>query len=367
MVGVSLDDRVADLAQRIAEAPFAMASWPEVLQDVAILTGGWGGQLFGVGPAGLAFDLAGGIPAEVLREFEARGGPDPAVNPRVRAVLSERRIGVMLSEPDFIDEADRRSHPFYHDFLDKVDTPYANVAIAGPAGDTMVYAAVLRSARQGPTTDTERAVQNALLPHLAAAARAQMVMEAHSVTLAFAALDGLDLAVVVCDFAGRITAVSATAETLLADGTLVLRRHGRLVAATAEGDRRLQSAIDQQAAVLPDVRPAAAPVMLVSSDGRESLAADVLRIPAASQAMGGAVLIAFGASRPRATNFLADLGLTPTEAEVARYLAESLSAAEIAELRNCGVETVRSHIKAVYAKLGVRRRLELAAKLRGLI
>ena len=54
--------------------------------------------------------------------------------------------------------------------------------------------------------------------------------------------------------------------------------------------------------------------------------------------------------------------LTPREAEVLDLLQGGRSNAEIAHMLHIGVETVRTHVRRVYRKLGVRTRRELRAR-----
>lgn len=54
--------------------------------------------------------------------------------------------------------------------------------------------------------------------------------------------------------------------------------------------------------------------------------------------------------------------LTPREAEVLDLLQGGRSNAEIAQALGVGVETVRTHVRRVYRKLGVRTRRELRAR-----
>jgi DNA-binding NarL/FixJ family response regulator len=53
--------------------------------------------------------------------------------------------------------------------------------------------------------------------------------------------------------------------------------------------------------------------------------------------------------------------LTPREADVLEHLRTGASAAEIAHALHVSVETVRTHRRNIYRKLGVRTRRELAA------
>src|SRR5436305_1894881 len=54
--------------------------------------------------------------------------------------------------------------------------------------------------------------------------------------------------------------------------------------------------------------------------------------------------------------------LTPREAEVMELLQSGKSNAEIAQELHIGIETVRSHARRIYRKLGVRTRRELLAR-----
>ena len=54
--------------------------------------------------------------------------------------------------------------------------------------------------------------------------------------------------------------------------------------------------------------------------------------------------------------------LTPREAEVLELLQSGRSNAEIAQVLHVGIETVRTHARRIYRKLGVRTRRELRAR-----
>ena len=54
------------------------------------------------------------------------------------------------------------------------------------------------------------------------------------------------------------------------------------------------------------------------------------------------------------------LGLTPAESEVAVLLAEGRTTRQIAATTGRGCDTVRTHLKHIFAKLRVSRQLEVA-------
>jgi LuxR family maltose regulon positive regulatory protein len=65
------------------------------------------------------------------------------------------------------------------------------------------------------------------------------------------------------------------------------------------------------------------------------------------------------AERPRAATHVAAL-LTPREQQVVRYLATSMSLREIARALFVSHNTVKSHVRNIYRKIGVRERHEIA-------
>ena len=74
---------------------------------------------------------------------------------------------------------------------------------------------------------------------------------------------------------------------------------------------------------------------------------------------------AAGASEARRRERIAQrFGLTQTEARLATYLADGGSVAGYAEHFEVAVGTVRSQLKAVFAKTGVNRQSALAALVR---
>lgn len=60
----------------------------------------------------------------------------------------------------------------------------------------------------------------------------------------------------------------------------------------------------------------------------------------------------------------AKLGLSPRRCEVLHWLVEGKTNPEIAIILGIGVESVKDHVRAIFAKLGVRNRGELARVLR---
>jgi len=72
------------------------------------------------------------------------------------------------------------------------------------------------------------------------------------------------------------------------------------------------------------------------------------------------------ASSPAAGQRLPEQPLTPTEIRVLRYLPTHLSAPEIGAELHVSTSTVKTHMRNLYAKLGVHSRTEAVASARSL-
>jgi DNA-binding NarL/FixJ family response regulator len=105
---------------------------------------------------------------------------------------------------------------------------------------------------------------------------------------------------------------------------------------------------------------------------------DVRRAHASLLGLGAAAAAAKVAARlrelgaavprgPRRTTLANVGGLTGREIEIAHLLADGLSNAEIAERLVVSPKTVGHHVSAVLAKLGVRRRAQVAAAIAAVV
>ena len=80
--------------------------------------------------------------------------------------------------------------------------------------------------------------------------------------------------------------------------------------------------------------------------------------------VGALVLVVDLATRPRVDPDLAAavLGLTPTESRVAVAVATGQTVAGTADALGCAESTVKTHLKRVYRKLGIRKQTELVRR-----
>jgi len=187
--------------------------------------------------------------------------------------------------------------------------------------------------------------------------------------VASAALDHVPVAVAVVDGAGNVRHFNHLAEKIVAakDGLRVLR--GRLVATRAEDQANLQRRLTD---VLKDpADPTALPWAAMRID-RESGTPWLLRLSPldrmgpqriASEGLSDLVIVLMTDPdlpvRPP-TALLRQLhGLTFAESEVLGLLTAGLRPAEIADDLGVSVDTVRTHLRAIFGKTGTSRQADL--------
>ncbi|HEX7046053.1 MAG TPA: LuxR C-terminal-related transcriptional regulator [Gammaproteobacteria bacterium] len=343
--------------------------WQAALEGFAAATGSAVGELVCFGPnASVPINVVTGIDPAFNKAFVEAGGGDPAFNPRVRAGTAARPLQ-SRAEADFITPDEIRRDPHYQEFAIPWDIPFVCVTTLEKTGGLLVGLAVARTHRQGHITDTQRRVFDAISPHVRAAVRMQIALEGRGQALLNGALDALSIPAFVCDGDGRVQGLTPAAEQLLgADRGLALRQ-GQLQGVHPADAKALKDAISI-ALHAPRVAGGRPPQAVVMHDttGAISLVLDVVALPVQSFQFCFAprvLVVARGERGPdaqRAVLLQTIFALTAAEADIAIQVSRGHSPELIAARRNVSIGTVRSQIKAIMAKLGVSRQIELAAK-----
>jgi len=357
------------VADSFAEAALG-GDWPTALNALADAAGAARGELIGVGAdRTLPFNWITRLDLDAINaEFLTIDGGNPALNPRVARGV---RSGLLESWHDVAcstDEELRRNFA-YADFCRRWDIPYGSQTNLMAGDGLLIGLATLRTEAQGlPEADDRRAFES-LAPQVRAAVRTQMALEGQGAALVGGALEAVGVAAFVCDASGRVQALTPAAEAALRRGVLRLRG-GRLGARRDEDARTLDAAVRRAVyGLTPQGPPRLDTLVLRAPDLGGVEVVDVVTLPPRPYAFGfqpRALAIVRGARR-EAGEIVHVLrlafGLSPAEAEIAVRLADGESREEIAEARGASIETVRSQVKSLFAKTGVRRTGELAARL----
>ena len=358
------EDSLASAVETFQSAAVGAGPWTTALAALAAVTGSRSGQLIGVGAeAAVPFNWITNLDPAGIDEFNAMNGGDPRLNARVRAGLQAPELQA-ITEPEFATEDDLRT-PVYdlyrrYDILDNCQTTLLRES------DLAVGLAVMRTRKQGQISAEQRRAFTVVAPHVRAAVRTQMALQSQGAALVAGSMEALSMAVFVCDGQGRVRAMSPQAEALALSGGHLRLRGGHLTASSGPDTRALSIAL-RQAAFARSLakRPATMLMVRSAAEGGEPLLVEVASVPGESHSFGLGVAALVVARSPRrdearvAMVAKALFGLTQAEAAVVADLVAGLSADAIADRAGVSVETIRSHIKRVFQKAGVRKQIEL--------
>jgi DNA-binding CsgD family transcriptional regulator len=263
-----------------------------------------------------------------------------------------------------LDLPEWRRSAILNEFLLPVDCPYFMPAWLHKSPAKAVTLSFQATRKRGPFDAQDVETYRVLLPHIARALeirdrlqRAQLRSDALAETL-----DSLTFGVLVLDSGGRLLETNGVAQELLRnessidrgrDGTLRLRNP-----AGVELGRWIRTGVPPTGS--------ADGLLHVPRPPRLPLSVLVTPLPARSTAwMAGdprwLLLIFDPERRVRASaEFLArDLDISAREAEVAALLVAGLDIREVASHLCLSIHTVRSHIKSVFGKTGLRSQSDL--------
>lgn len=341
-------------------------SWPGLLGSLTKSFGGTSAALtLRSGPTqDGAMSLTHNIDPAAKRVFTQHFATvDPFLEPSRLVPLDRAMTGEELIEPSAL-----RRTPFYNEFL----LPYGldhftGVAIVRPTARHMSYFNVFRPARFGPFGSDAAARLAVIGPHLRRALSMQRMVDEASATKRSAvdALDALDLGVLLLDATGHVMIANRRAEQALQQAHPLRARGGRLSCARPADTAALDALIGKAKSGALDT-PGALVVLdrdpnqtafeiTVSPIGTrlcDSLAEPGARLMVVARELGGGRALS-------AEAFMSLFGLSRAESRVAVAAAAGATARDIAARLGVGRETVRTQLKAVYAKIGVRRQADL--------
>ena len=284
--------------------------------------------------------------------------------PRTRALPDSR----LVPTASLFSEDEKKSSVVYHELMPRADTRDSlTVRLDGPAGSRIVWRIADPVDEDGWTSERVEAVSR-LLPHLRQFVRVRQALN-RAGTLGAAAVELLGnvrVGVIELDRRGRVATANDRARALLHKGDRLSDEDGRLHASLPDEDATLQKLL---ARALPFLGgPGAGGSMLLSrSEPRARLALHVNPMLDArgepGQASVGALVLAVGSTVRTGIDpaRVGDaLGLTRAESRVAVLLSQGKSIDDVAAETGRRPTTVKWHLRHIYAKCGIKRRMDLA-------
>lgn len=345
------------LIASVYEAALEPDRWGAALDGLRALAGSQGAALMFGSPTSGRVGIAQGHSPESAVDYD---GYYNALDPLIPFGFS-RPPGTWCNDWRIAGRRFDRTE-YYNDFYRKHDWHACTASVLHADADFWACLSFQRVRGKPAFESADEARVEPVLPHLRRAFRLYRETESlrEQADLAQAALSCIDTAVWIVDRRARVLLANAAATALVAQGSAVEERGGFL--RTVHGDR---GAFERALGLATTPGAGQASWVRLGKGGGRLLtvmpiaeSANRHRVPVA------AVLLKVGGPPQRAADALRSLyGLTPREAEIACRVAAGARPKEVAETLGLSAETVRSYLKIVYAKSGLRSQSELARTL----
>jgi DNA-binding CsgD family transcriptional regulator len=289
------------------------------------------------------------------------------IDPR-RLLLVRQPVGATLLCHEHFDDAFVRRNEFFQDYSLPLGRRYLMTTNLLQVGPTASILALFRGPRQGPFGSADQALLERLRPHLqrVACIHGRLEQVRRESELGRDLLDGVQTCLIAADAAARVVRTNQVAEAMLRAGNALRLVSGRLVAwthAQTEALHRLiRVATNAQAgeaasggSMVIDGRSESRHGLMVMPLSRRSTFLGKPEWPLALLTMNSLEQPA-GDDRPLIEMF----GLTPAEARLAAEIAAGKRLDGLAEEHGVRMPTLRTQIRAIYAKTGTSRQAELA-------
>jgi len=352
------------LIRQIYDAVDNVDALPDVLSGLCERIGGENGML------GVLMKAPGSLPSPVLFRL------DPAVMQTLNArhlnnVWRRHMVTLPVGSPaasdSFVSFDQVRRTDLYGEILKPWGIAHGAFFVIDDTPKFHVLMNIFRSTTRGPFTSTELEASQELLPHLKRAMQLRFLLERNreQEKLALDALDQLAAGVMILDSQARVLFANMAAQKIVAARDVLVLT-----------DRTVQCRQREQSDVL---RRLVGSAIAGGPGGSLLLSAPSRRLPVSALVtpLVGTLAASLAAQGPRgaAAVFLSDperhaapstehlqtlYKLSPTEARVAWLIARSNSIRDAAKSLGLAPETVRTHLKHIYAKTGVNRQSALA-------
>lgn len=362
-------ERYSALVAEIYELVGEHGRWEALLSDIVPFVGGRVGQLavFSVEQLRRPTWAVAGCAREIYRDFIYRHASE---DPRLPFILANP--GRVICGEDGVDLGTFQKTPFYREMVEPLDLTFSLVSYFAREGDVMATLAIMRGRAEGPFDEDEKSRLSLLTPHLRRAFELYALLQKAKAQVndIGAALDLVDAAVFLANGDLKIAHANRAGEDLLKPGTGVVVRGGRLAFSDAAAGRQLSVAARR---ALEPGAPGSADHIEIAQAGlgapfRVSL--HPLSRTEMRASLAPLAELAIVVRRPKrakqvdAQRLMYALKLTPAEAALAASLAAGASLDDHARDRGVAKSTVRSQLKALFAKTETSRQGALVAALR---
>lgn len=348
------------LEDLIYEAAIVPERWTDVLDHLSQIAGAQGAVLLAADMQNLRW-LSSQALTGVMEDFASGGWA--GVGTRTQRLLHARHAGFILEE-DVYSEQEIEDDVLIRDFLRPRGLGWGTAtALPLPTGDTLIFSIERRYA-DGPVPRAATETLDSLRPHLARAALLSARLKLERVRAAVEALEMIELPAAILTHKATLQTANGSFAQLIP--SLVRDRRERVALADPAADVLLAQALSagpaRESRSIPIPTDGRHPAMIAHLIPMRGLARDIFAGSASIM-----VMMPVLPGRVPGPELLAGLfDLTAAEARIARGVAGGATLAVMATAQGVSVETIRSQLKATFAKTGVTRQVDLARLISGL-
>ncbi|MCD7111182.1 helix-turn-helix transcriptional regulator [Rhizobium sp. DKSPLA3] len=341
----------------IYQAAFLPETWPALLDRISCAIGAEGALLANVSDAKLPWIASDGV-LDLYTAFFNEGWAFN--NPRTEALVNIPHSGFM-SDADHLDEAWMSRQSIYRDFLWPRGFGYAAGTTVKSPGGVTIGISIDKRRDAGPVSRTELQFLDLLRPHLSRAAVLANRLEFAKIDAALQALKIASIPAATIRSDGRLLGTNSLFERFASGIQIGAADRLCFANATAEQfyrsigrNRDGKSGRSYPLRATDQTPPAILHFVPIVGVAREIFlrAAYFLLITPVGQNQ-----------TPTAQLIQGMFDLSPAESHIAEKLARGFVIAEIADAAELSVETIRTHVKSILAKSGMRSQRDFVSAL----
>lgn len=336
-------EALSEILSVLYEAPSEPARWQDFLRLLSSAVAGEAGALLmhHFRDVRSAMSAEWGFHPDVSKLYAAHYGSIDVW--RSATTASSDWLGI---SEQFVSVAELSRTEFYNDLLLPYGIEHGMFAMVERAPGRVANLSICRSARRGPFEEKDLATLRILTPHVRRAYRLHCELAGAQAcgTGLLAAINSLASGVVILDIQMHVMTMNEEAERMVSAGNGLRVCRQRLTAEHAGG------------------------AMTISRLNRPALELLVTPIRSTYGSSGGIATLVFihdpaKVRRPPPEMLRGFYHLTPAECRVALLLGDGHSTSQIAEMLGVTNNTVRTQIKSIFSKTGVKRQSQLVSLL----
>jgi DNA-binding CsgD family transcriptional regulator len=291
--------------------------------------------------------------------------------------VQKRPVGDIVRSHEIMPLRDLRRTEFYEDMLAPSRLDHSVIATICRDNKVNFALTIMRGDKVGPYTEEDIGKLRELMPHLRRSARMRLNLESyHALSLhQQEILDRINTGVILVDEIGRFHCVNQAADDILCEEDGLRMLGNVLIARDLKASRQLTDMIMATAAggaggtiVVP--RPPGRDPLFVLAVPLRGMIRESLIGPGPRPVRQTVALFIKDPARdyPGGDSMLTPLfELTPAEVRVALALGRGEGVKRVAVRLNLSENTVKTHAKHIYEKIGVSNQAELVHKLSRLV